>query len=260
MTTITLPEIAGEQVLSFLLVVSRVGGLFVFAPIFSSNLIPRRAKAIAAGAIAIPITPVVAGGIEVPEAAYDTALLIGREMLVGLGFAFSIGVLIAAIQMGAGLIDTIVGFSFAALVDPITQVRSAVFGRLYAMFAVIVLVVAGGDHVMITGLVRSYDVVPIGAMPSFESLGALATDGFARVFLIGLEVAAPVLIALVLVTSGLGLVARTVPQANVFILGIPAQILVALATVAATIPFLARYVTSELEQSVFAGLRALGLG
>lgn len=258
--TLTLPEIAGAQVLSFLLVVSRVGGLFVFAPIFSSNLIPRRAKAVAAGAIALPITPVVAGGVEVPVAAVDTALMLGREMLVGLGFAFAIGVLISAIQMGAGLLDTLVGFSFAALVDPITQVRSAVFGRLYAMFAVLVLVVAGGDHVMLGGLVKSYDVVPIGAFPSFDSLGALAADGFGRVFLIGLEVAAPVVIALVLVTAGLGLVARTVPQANVFILGIPAQILIALATIAATIPFVARYVTSELENSVLAGLRALGLG
>ena len=257
---ITLPEIASAQVLSFLLVVSRVGGLFVFAPLFSSNLIPRRAKAIAAAAIAIPITPVVAGGVEVPDGVWDTALMLGGEMLIGLGFAFAIGVLISAIQMGANLLDTIVGFSFASLVDPITQIRSAVFGRLYGMFAVLVIVVAGGDHIMISGLVRSYDVVPIGVLPSFESLGALASDGFGRVFLIGLEVAAPVLIALVLVTAGLGLVARTVPQANVFILGIPAQITVALATVAATIPFFTRYVSAELERSVLAGLRGLGLG
>ncbi len=258
--TITLPEIAGAQVLAFLLVVTRIGGLFVFAPIFSSNLIPRQAKAVAAGAIALPITPVVAGGVEVPAHVLETALMIGREMIVGLGFAFAIGVLVAAIQMGAGLLDTVVGFSFAALVDPITQIPSAVFGRLYAMFAVLVLVVAGGDHVMISGLVSTYDVVPLGAFPSFESLGALAADGFGRVFVIGLEVAGPVLIALVLVTSGLGLVARTVPQANVFILGIPAQILVALATIAATLPFVARYVSTELEQSVLVGLRALGLG
>jgi flagellar biosynthetic protein FliR len=256
--TLSLPSIAADQVVAFLLVLSRVGGLFALAPIFSARMIPLRAKLIAAGGIALALTPLASEGLVLPDEPVDVAFLIGKEVLVGLAFAFAIALIGAAVQMGAGLLDAIVGFSFAAIVDPVSNVSNAILGQLYALFVSAVFIAVGGDQVMIAGLARSYDVIPLDGFPSLERLGSMAADGFGQIFLTGLMIAAPAVIALVLVDAALGIAAKAVPQANVFIVGLPAKILVAFGVVAASLPFVANRLTGELELAVETALRAVG--
>jgi flagellar biosynthetic protein FliR len=257
--TLTLPAIAAEQVVAFLLVLARVSPLFAIAPIFSARMIPMRAKLLCASAIAFALTPVATGGRPVPTDAVDAGLLMVKEALVGLGFAFAVSVLAGALQVGAGILDAIVGFSYAAIVDPITNMQNAVFGQLYAVFTAAVFLVIGGDQIMIAGLARSYDLVSLGSYPDLDTLGALAAYGFGEVFLVGLQIVAPAVIALLLVDAALGIVAKAVPQANVFVVGLPAKIIVAFGIVGASLPFVARRLGGELESSVATALRAIGI-
>jgi len=253
---VSLPSLAATHLVAYVLVLCRVGGLFVLAPIFSGRLIPTHAKLIVAGAISFAITPLVSHAASVPLDAQLVPLVL-KEMLVGLAIALSLGAVGAGIQAAASLLDTTIGFSFAVLVDPLTQNQSAIVGQLYSLFSVLVFLMIGGDHLMIQGIAASYRLVPLGHVPSFAQLGVLAQHDTAQIFLIGLEVAAPVLVALALVDIGLALVARAVPQMNVFVVGLPAKILVGLGAISASLPFVAGHLQDELQRSVFDALGAL---
>jgi flagellar biosynthetic protein FliR len=251
-----LPSIAATQLVGYVLVMCRVGGLFVFAPIFSGRMIPTQAKVIVAGGIAFAIEPMVVHGVDIPTG-IDVVPLILKELLIGLAFALVLGVVAAGVQAAASIMDTMVGFSFAQLVDPLTQAQTAVIGQLYSIFAVIVFLLIGGDHLMIEGLAASYRLIPLGEIPSVTQFGAIAAHDLTTMFVIAMEVAAPVIIALALVDISLALVARSVPQMNVFIVGIPAKIMVGLGAIAASLPFLTGHLESELQNAVYTALQSL---
>src|ERR1051326_5229310 len=99
---IPLPQFAGEQLIAFTLVLARVGGLFVFAPVFSSKLIPLRVRAILAARLALPLTPLAMHGQTIPTQAADIAPVLLKEALVGLAFSLSLGLVVAAVPTAAG--------------------------------------------------------------------------------------------------------------------------------------------------------------
>jgi flagellar biosynthetic protein FliR len=257
MTSLQLPSIAGDQALAFVLVAARVGGLFAFAPIFSSALIPVRVRAVICGALALAIMPVASAHARLPGDAGAIAAGVVKEVLVGLVLAFGAGIVMAAVHAGAALLDATVGFSFAQIVDPFTQVQAAAFGQLYAMFATLVLILTGGDQLLIEGIAGSYRIVPLDRYPHLATLAGLATHLFAGVFVLALEITAPVVIALIVTDAGLGLIARAAPQMNVFAVGLPAKVLVAFGMVLASLPFVAGKLQTSLENSLFDSLRLL---
>ncbi len=253
---ISLPNIAATQLVGFVLVMCRVGALFALAPIFSGRMIPNQAKVVIAGVIAFALEPIVIHGQKVPTGVGMVPLIL-KELLVGIAIALAIGIVSAGIQAGAGLLDSMIGFSFAQLVDPMTDVQGAIVGQIYSMFSVLVFLMIGGDHLMIEGLVASYRLIPLGSVPSTAHLAALATDDLSQLFVIGLEVAAPIVVALALVDVALALVARAVPQMNVFVVGLPAKIAVGLGAIAASLPFLTGHLQDYLQDSVVQALTAL---
>jgi flagellar biosynthetic protein FliR len=254
---IQLTGLAGSSLIGFLLVLSRVGGLFVLAPGFSSRMIPARVKFAMAVAISLALTPMAMHGHPVGQDAGDLAMLIVKELMVGLAFALPLAIVAAGVQAGATLLDTIIGFSFAATIDPINNSQSAVLAQLYSLFAVMVFMLTGGDTVMLEGLAASYRVVPIDSFPDMTELAQQIVPLAGQVFVIGLEIAAPVVIALIVTDAAFGLIARAVPQMNVFFVGLPAKILLGFAVIGASLPFVAARVSDQLEASVYTALRAL---
>jgi flagellar biosynthetic protein FliR len=247
---LSLPEVAGEQLVAFVLVMSRVGPLFVLAPVFSARAIPYQARLVVASALSLALVPIATrDGAPLPDGIEVFGYTL-KETLVGLGFAFSLSAIVAAVQLGAGLLDTIVGFSYAGVIDPFSAIQGGILGQLYGIFVAIVLVVTGGDQLIVAGLAHTYEVVPLTAAPGFDNLAQLAVDGFGTVFVLGLEVVAPVLVSLVVVDAALALVSRAAPQLNVFVLGLPVKILVALVVVTASLPFVASDLRGELENTV----------
>jgi|tagenome__1003787_1003787.scaffolds.fasta_scaffold20988968_5 flagellar biosynthetic protein FliR len=255
--TIDLPAIAGGQMAGFLLVVARVGGLFLLAPGFSSRMIPVRVKLMMAFALSMALLPMATHGRPVGADPGDLALLVLKELAVGVAFALPLALLAAAVQAGATLLDTVIGFSFASQLDPITNVQNAVLSQLYGLVAVMIFMLSGGDQVMIEGVAASYRVVPIDVVPDLAGMAPHLLPLGLDVFVIGLEIAAPVLIALVITDAAFGLVARAVPQMNVFFIGLPAKILVGFMVIGASLPFVAGRLTGQLEQSVFTALKVL---
>jgi flagellar biosynthetic protein FliR len=252
-----LRQVGEQHVIAFFLVLARVGPLFVVAPLFSSKMIPIRARGVAAVALAVGLSPLALNDSKLPTDALSIAGLIGKEALVGFAFAFSISVLFAAVSIAGSFLDTLIGFSYGGLVDPVNGNQSSVLSQLYTLVGVMVFIAIGGDSWMIQGLAKTYDLVGIEQMPALGALVGGAQHTFSTIFLSAVELAAPVLIALIITDAGFGVVSRVMPQLNVFAVGFPAKILVGFVIIGASLPFVAGWIGNELQRSVLQALQTL---
>jgi flagellar biosynthetic protein FliR len=252
-----LSELAGNQLAGFILVLARVTPLFILAPLFSSKMIPARVRGIIAVAISIGLAPVALHGQVIPTDPFAIAGLIVEGLLIGFGFAFSIAVLFAAFESAGGLVDIISGFSYGALINPMSGNQSGVLSQFYSLVGTMIFLIIGGDAWMLRGIARTFQLVPLTSGPQITSLVGGAEQVFSTVFASALEIAAPVVIALLITDVAFGVVSRVVPQLNVFAVGFPAKVGVALLIVGASLPFAANWLTNELSTSVGAALGAL---
>jgi flagellar biosynthesis protein FliR len=252
-----LGKLAGGELTGFILVLARVTPLFFLAPVFSSQIIPPHVRGIIAVGISIGLAPIALQGQQIPTDALTLAGLVIEGMLVGLGFAFTIGVLLAAVESAGSMIDVLSGFSYGNLINPMNHQESAVMTRFYSLVGTMIFLVIGGDAWTLRGLARTFTLVPLTSGPRLASLVGGAEQVFSTVFAGALEVAAPVVIALLITDVAFGIVSRVVPQLNVFAVGFPTKVAVALLVVGASLPFTANWISNELSVSVGDALGAL---
>jgi flagellar biosynthesis protein FliR len=249
-----------QQVAGFMLVLARISPLFLLAPLFSSKLLPARARSVLAVALAVGIAPIAlhaGGGARIPVDALGYSGLLLKELLVGLAFSFALGALFAAISAAGTFVDAFVGFSFGSLVDPLTGNQGGTLASLYSMVGLMIFVAINGDSWVIEGLARSYDAVPLLKMPDIGTIVAGAELAFSGIFGAALQVCAPVLLATLLTDVAFGLVAKMMPQLNVFAVGFPAKVAVGIVVIGASLPFVAGWIDDQLQQSVAAALHTL---
>jgi flagellar biosynthetic protein FliR len=247
-----------QQVTAFFLVLARISPLFVLAPLFSSKLIPLRARVVVALGLAVGITPIAMSGASViPLEPWTLGGLVGKELLVGLAFAFILGALFHAVATAGGLLDTLIGFSLGSLVDPVTGAQSTVLAQLYSLVAIVVFIAIQGDAWVIQGLARTYELVPLLDAPAMGSLVQGVQAAFTGILAAAVQVCAPVLLAIVVTDVAIGIVSKVVPQLNVFAVGFPAKVIVGLLLIGASLPFTASWLADELQRSVGTALDAL---
>jgi flagellar biosynthetic protein FliR len=252
-----LAQLGGLQTAGFILVLARISPLFLLAPLFSARQVPPRVRTVVACALAIGLTPVALRGQQIPNDVLALFGLVLKELLVGLGFALSLSLLFAAVNSAGALLDMLVGFSFGAIVDPLTGNQSAVLAQLYGFVALAIFVAIDGTSWVIGGLARTFELVPLTAAPDIASLGAGVVQTFTTIFSSALQVAAPVLLAIVITDVAFGVVTRVVPQLNVFAVGFPVKVVVGMLVVAASLPFVSGWVSDQLQLSVAQALQTI---
>lgn len=252
-----LSQLAGNQLAGFILVLARVTPLFILAPLFSSKMIPGRVRGIIAVGISIGLAPVALHGQHIPSDALTLGGLIVEGMLIGFGFAFAIAVLFAAFESAGSLVDIISGFSYGSLINPMSGNQSGVISQFYSLVGTMIFLIIGGDAWLLQGIARTFQLVPLTSGPQISTLVGGAEQVFSTVFTSALEIAAPVVIALLITDVAFGVVSRVVPQISVFAVGFPAKVGVALAVVGVSLPFAANWLSNEVSTSVGAALGAL---
>jgi len=258
--TQVLAQLGGVQAAGFILVLARVTPLFVVAPLFSSRQVPVRVRTIVACALAVGLAPVALHGQRVPDDALALGALIVKELFVGLAFALSLGLLFAAVSTAGAFLDMLVGFSFGSILDPLTGNQSGVLTQLYGLVALAVFVAIDGVSWIVAGLARTYDLVPLTAAPNVRALAGGVLQTFTTIFSSALQVAAPVLLAVVITDVAFGVVTRVVPQLNVFAVGFPVKVVVGMLVVAASLPFVSGWISDQLQMSVAQALQTIKLG
>ncbi|WP_026570351.1 MULTISPECIES: flagellar biosynthetic protein FliR [Sediminibacillus] len=228
-----------SSVPAFLLILVRVTSFFVTVPIFSYKNIPAHFKIGSSFFLAW----IMYYTISIPDIALDETfiLLVFKEALVGLLLGLMAYLILAALQIAGGFIDFQMGFAIANVIDPQTGAQSPLIGQYFYTIALLFLLAVNGHHLLIDGIFYSYQTVPLDAFIPWgnEAIAELVTQTFSKMFLIAFQMAIPVVGCLFLVDVALGIIARTVPQLNVFVVGLPLKILVSFIVL---LPFLGLYV------------------
>jgi flagellar biosynthetic protein FliR len=247
----------GQHVTAFFLVLGRIGPLFVFAPMFSSKTVPTRVRGIVAVGLAIGMTGIAVRGQQVPGDPLAVAGLMVEQVLVGMAFAFAVGLVFSAVQAAGALTDSVSGFSFGASIDPINGNQGGSFTQLYGIVGAALFLAIGGDAWTLRGLARTFKLVPLSQAPRLNGLVAGAEQVFGSLFTSALEVAAPVMLAMLITDVAFGMVSKVVPQVNLFGIGFPLKIGVALLVVSASLPFIGGWMSNQLASSVNTALQSL---
>jgi flagellar biosynthetic protein FliR len=253
-------QLSGLHTVAFFLVLARIAPLFILAPIFSSKMLPKQVRGVVAVALALGLTAVASHGQQIPTEPLAIAALMVKEFLVGLAFSLAVSAVFTAIQLAGTLIDAFSGMSFGAMVDPVNGTQGGVFSQLYGLVGLMLFFAIGGDAWMLRGIARTFDLVPLTKSPQIGSLVGGVVDSVGSIFVSAVELAAPVLLAVLITDVAFGIVSRVVPQLNVFAVGFPIKVGVSLLVVAAALPFLGGWIGSEVGSSVGSALQMLRVG
>jgi flagellar biosynthesis protein FliR len=218
--TISIPGLT-----TLLFVFLRVGAVLMGLPIFNSQSVPvlfRLALAFCIALILLPLVP--QAHVPVFYGALDFGLAIGRELLIGFALALAVRMVFAGIQLAGQMAGYQMGLALANVIDPNSSNQVPVLAQFNNLLALLVFLIVGAHHWFILELVRSFSMIPLGGAtihaPVLKVLVALGGEMFA----VAVKVGAPVIISQLVASVILGLIARTVPQMNVFIVAMPLQI------------------------------------
>lgn len=201
----------------------RFAAFLVIAPPFAHRGIPGRVKAMLSVGLALAVLP----RLEQHEIA-STGQFLGElvmQVVIGGALGFLVSLVFSAVQSAGGLIDLFGGFQLAQAFDPMSMTAGAQFAKLYQWTAVALLFASGGYGVLIAGMARSFDALPLGMGLDLATMAAAVTSGIGDMFLAALQIAGPLLAVLFLTDVGLGLLTRVSPALNAFALGFPLKIL-----------------------------------
>lgn len=206
--------------LIFTLILTRVSGLFMTAPVFGSKWAPRRVRALISVALALLVTPLyLETEIEAPQSILDLIVLLGKESILGLSLGLAVLILFSGAQLAGFIVSQMSGMQLAEEIDPSLQMRTTVFGQLLDLTAVAVFVCIGGHRQVLGALLDAFEWMPPGQGRFAPNLLAAVGEITAQSFVLGIRAAAPVMAALLISTLIVGLISRTLPQLNTFALG-----------------------------------------
>jgi flagellar biosynthesis protein FliR len=214
-----------DDLVPFALVLARVASLFAGIPVFGSRMVPNRAKVPLIFAMALMIFPMVKPQIVPPAGdVISLGLLVVREILIGLTLGLLAQVIFAAVEFSGQQIGTQMGIAMAALFDPNTQANVPTMAMFEGILATLLFLTLNVHHFFLKGIVESYQLIPLGSWHMSGGLLKFIGDTTGGIFIIAVKLGAPVAVALLATSVALGIVARSFPAMNVFMVSMPLNI------------------------------------
>jgi len=230
---------------------ARLVSFFSIVPFFGGAAVPARVKVATAMALVVILYPSLAAGVPENQALgfgpMGFIALLTKEVLVGFTLGFIASLVFEAVQVAGRIIDFQRGSTMAELYAPQIQSRVSEIGQFKLQLAIVLFISIGAHRVFIKSLLQSYDFIPALTFPHFSPGWSpsleLIVKMTAAVFTIGLQLAAPALIALLLTDLFFGIINRVAPQVNVFFLSMPVKMLVGVIVVLIALPVIASRMT-----------------
>ena len=253
-----LAQLLSQDLFGLLLVFTRVGAAMMLMPAVGETAVPARWRLLFAGALTILVMPALAGKLPpLPDSPFALFTLLGVEIVIGL-FLGGIGrILLSALFTAGMIISYQASLSNAFALDMTASQQGTLPGLFLGTLGVLLLLVTDMHHMMIRAVFDSYGLFPPGVMPPIEDLSEVVTRLVAQSFLLGVQLSAPLIAIGLVMYLGVGLLARLMPQMQVFFIIQPAQIAVGLIVVAITLPAVMLWFLDDFQDSF---VRALGAG
>ena len=217
-----------DQAPIFALVLFRVGGLLVLAPLLGAASIPVKVKVLIALVLSAAVFSQVPQPVAAPNNVWGLTLAVGNELLIGISMGFTLSLMFLGVRVGAELVSQQMGWSLARLVDPTSQISSTVLAQFYVLLATLIYVMMNGHISLIRSLIQTFETMPMLAAGVAGSFQDLFKTTITAAFMLGIQVAGPALTAIFLATLALGFISRTMPQLNILAAGFPIRITLAL--------------------------------
>ena len=211
---------------TFMLVFARVGAMVMLLPGLGESNIPVRIKLAIALLLALIIVPLHRADYHVNMDALSALLVMFvYEILIGIVLGATARVALAALQVAGAVIAQQLGLGFVTSVDPTQGQQGVVIGNFLTMLGITMLFATDSHHLVIAALNDSYSIFSPGEVMPSGDVAALATRAFAAAFKIGMQLSAPFLVFGLVFNIGLGVLARLMPQMQVYFVGVPLSIL-----------------------------------
>lgn len=234
----------------YVLVVFRLAGMMLFAPLFGSVRIPRQVRVLFIIILAFGLTPTITRPEQLPSTPWDLALGIGAEMAFGLAMGMVMSFTFIAAQWAGEIIGEQMGFNLSEVFDPQFGAQGSLIGDLYFMLTQVVFLVVGGHRLMIQGVRASFDVLPLLSLGVDEPLLKMLGGLFESATILAMQLAAPMLITTMVVDLMLGLIGKTMPQMNVMAASLSLKSMVGMVVVIIGIGLSMQVIRTSVEQSM----------
>ena len=238
-----MPQITAEQIETFIFAFLRVSAIVATMPILGNSTVPVRVK----GGLSLMIAFLIFPFVELhapPLEIFSLSLRMAGEVMVGITMGFAGRLIFAGVRLAGQLAGFQMGFAIVNVFDPITSSQVSILAQLQYLFAMLIFLAVDGHHLFLYAIAESYRILPpLGFHFSGElmqSIVELSKD----IFVIAIKTGAPAITALLMTSIGFGLIARTVPQINILIVGFPVKIAVGLIGVGLALPVFARMIGS----------------
>lgn len=233
-------------VIHVLLVGFRVLGVFVFAPLVSSNTIPVKVKFFIAGCLTLAVAPVVPVASVPVHSVFELGLAVTAEATTGVCLGLLAAVPLWVLQLGGMLMSMQIGLGMAQVFNPAMDTETDIFGELMLYLAIAVYLSIGGLSMLFLALASSFTHVPLGGLSLTDApldlLVGLITSGFE----LSLRIAAPVIGILMVETVAAGVIMKSIPQVNIMTVGFAVKILLGLGVLALSLAVIQDAIADEL--------------
>lgn len=225
-----LADLLPAEVSGFLLVFARLGALVILLPGFGETTVSPRLRLAMGLAIALVLYPVLRPSLPpMPDGALALALLFGGEIVIGLAIGTLARLMLYALHVAGTIIAFQIGLGSAQALDPSQGAQSALFATFLTLLGLVLIFATDLHLVMLMALRASYALFVPGTLPAPETFAELVVTTVSRAFLLGVQIAMPFLVFGTIFQIGLGLLARLMPQIQIFFVAMPAQILLGFA-------------------------------
>ncbi|NQT29909.1 MAG: flagellar biosynthetic protein FliR [Candidatus Saganbacteria bacterium] len=244
------------QLVVFFLILGRIAGVFIQAPIFSSKSFPMFGKTALAIWISLVLWFVVPISKTLPQSLVGLILAVVIEVAIGFLIGFVCNIIFIGVQAAGEIMDMQMGLSVATALDPVFGAVISVIGRLAFYTAIIIFITADGHHLILSAFNQSFQALPVGKMANFASPNlVLQLIGLgSALWVTAIKLAAPVILLIFISDFTFGIVSRVAPQVNVFMLGFQVKPSLGLIGFLLSLPFLVKYINKliafMLEQTV----------
>lgn len=228
-----------ELMVTFLLVFARVGAFMVTAPLFGGPNTPGPVKAGMAFVVSLLVLPVVAAPQQqIAGGLLGFGLAVAREAGVGLLTGMICNMILQILNIVGQIFDLHIGFLMSSFFDPTLGGQVTLTAKFLYLTGIVLFFTLDGHHMLIMGLSRSFEILPLDTAMFTGGGMVVLIKAFARMITVAVQISAPVIAVMLIIDVCLGLLGRTAPQMNIFMLGFPIKIGVGILTLAIMVPLL----------------------
>jgi len=218
MGILTIPKLL-QLMPVYVLVFFRVAGLGLSAPLFASAKIPKRVKILLSAVLAMALAGSVPRPPVMPQTAWELALGIGGELAFGLAMGMGLSLTFIAVNWAGEIIGQQMGINLGEVFDPAFGKAGSLVGDLYFMFTLVIFLSVGGHREMLKGIHASFEALPLMSVSLTPDVFKLVIELLTASTLLAMQVAAPMLLTMLVVDLALGFIGKTMPQINVMTAG-----------------------------------------